>query len=100
MIYVNDVGTLILVNLGAIAVFEEDELKLNVRKPSTGEDSTTWTIWDASIYSSSNPTQVYYISDASTFDEPGTYTLQAEVIRDNGRWLGGVASFNVKSRWT
>lgn len=95
MIYVNDTGTLVLVDLGTIVLFEEDDIQLNVKKPDTSE-----VIWDASIYSLNNPTQVFYISDASSFDQGGKYYLQAEVTRDDGRWLGGLASFDVKVRWT
>lgn len=96
MIYKNDEGTLVLVNLGSIVIYETDTIRLNIKKPS---DSTSVT-WDASVYSLNQPTQVYYLSDSTSFDQVGRYLLQAEVIRDGGRWLGGLTSFTVKDRWT
>lgn len=95
-VYQNDVGTMILVDLGQVVLFEEDQILLNVLKPDTTQE-----IWDASIYSASNPTQVYYLSDQSTFDQAGAYYLQAELIKEDGsRWLGNLTRFNVKVRWT
>lgn len=94
-VYQSDIGTMVLVDLGSVVIYEEDQIFLNVRKPDLSEE-----IWDASIYSASNPTQVYYLSDQSSFDQAGKYLLQAELVKDDGsRWLGNVATFDVKVRW-
>ena len=102
-IYVGDIGTVVLVDLGLITLNETtDTISFNVIKP--GDDATSALSWDASIYSISKPSLAFFVADENSFDRVGHYKLQAEVERDDGgvlgRWLGTATSFDVKDVWT
>lgn len=108
-IYRYDTGTMVLVNLGNIALHDSDStsqmnIYVYILKPNGAED-----IIEPEIYSYSNPAKVFFLSDASTFDQVGSYKLQSRIQEQEyvdgtweitKQWWGDLTTFPVKARWT
>lgn len=85
-LYVDDVGTVILVNCGS-AVTGATGISMKVKKPDGTEVS-----WTATVYGTD---YITYTTIAGDLDQSGEYTLQASLTVGGWTGLGESASFTV-----
>ena len=85
-VYVGDTGTAVILDCGQ-DISDASARSIKVRKPDR-----TLVTWAASA---SGTTAISYTSLAATFDQPGTYRLQAEVTLPAGKWLGATVLLDV-----
>ena len=86
--YVSDTGTVVKLNCGE-DISAASARSIAVRKP----DGTT-TSWPASA---SGTDSIAYTTLANTFDQNGTWLLQAVVTLPSGTWRGETATLLVYS---
>ena len=80
-IYVNDVGTAIVLNLG-VDLSGGVSPELHVSKPDG-----TIVVWPATLHTVSQvPNYVRYVTRAGDLDQPGKYKVQAHITI--GGWTG------------
>ena len=89
-VYTGDTGTVISLDCGADISAATDR-KILARKPSGTEVE-----WAASA---SGTDGVQYTTQADTFDQAGTWMLQAKVTTATGTWRGETATLQVYAPW-
>lgn len=85
-VYIGDTGTAVELDTG-VDLSGATVTEIAVQKPD-GSAAT----WAASVTGS---TKLRYVSLAATFDQAGTWRVQAKVTLPSGAWRGETAEFKV-----
>jgi hypothetical protein len=90
-VYTGDAGTELLLDTGT-DISAASSVSIEARKPDGTEVS-----WTGSV---SATTKVRYVSVAGTFDQAGTWRLQAKVTIGTGGWRGESVALRVFEKFT